>query len=250
MAEVIQIEEEDDPNMVIVTPIAPHRYCMDGWLKNNLDLLKRDVVKHDYDGFIIIDGGEGEGKTTLAGQVALYLDPTYNIDRCCFTADEFLRAVDNATKFQAIVFDEAHGYLNTRQALSKFNRELIKAMAEMRFKNLFVIINIPSFFMLDWYPAVHRSIGLLHVYKRGCFAFYNRKQKFALYMYGKKYHAYTIKPCFIGPFVKHFVLDKDEYNKKKLSIVLKPQKESKPLKEAMPDPSAIAERNPDNVWES
>jgi hypothetical protein len=160
------------------------------------------------------------GKSTIASQVALYLDPTYNLDRCTFTADQFIQAVITAERYTCVVFDEAFGYLNSRQALSKFNRSLIKVMSEMGSRNLFIIIVLPSFFELDKYPALHRSVSLIHVYQRGKFSSYGYSKKKSLYIAGKKFYSYATTPDFIGRFTKHFTLEVDEYKKKKSKFIL------------------------------
>jgi len=197
-------------------------YYMDGYLDSNLTIYEKDVTKRDDDCCMVVDGGEGGGKSTLAGQIAKRVDKTYNLDRCVFTPDQLFHAIKNAKKFQAIVFDEAFGYLNSRQAMSKFNRDIIKVLAEMRFKNLFLIIVLPSFFELDRYPAIHRSRCLVHIYKdsqtglRGKFCFWNFHKKKILYLYGKKGYNYNcVSASFYGQFSKHFVYDKEAYNKKK-----------------------------------
>jgi len=189
-------------------------------LESNLKQLHKEVTKHDWDGFIVIDGQEGTGKTTLALQIAKYLDPTFNIDRCVFTITQFLNATENADKGQAIVFDETMGYLGSRGSMSKFNRILLKVFSEMRSKNLFIILCIPSFFELDKYPAIHRSVCLFHVNKRSKFVGYNFNKKKLLYIAGKKYYSYSWPSAdFIGHFVSYFVLDKIEYNKKKTESI-------------------------------
>lgn len=200
--------------MVKVQPNKEHNYYLDGYLKANLDNLINNVKK-DYDAFVVISGREGFGKSVLASQVAMYLDPTYNIDRCCFTSEQFIEACKYAKKFQAVVFDETMGYLSSRGAMSKFNKSLIKIMAEMRSKNLFVILCIPNFFELDRYPAMWRTTGLLHIYRRSFFGSYDFKAKKRLYLAGKKFYAYTVPPNFKGRFVKYFTLDKEEYEEKK-----------------------------------
>ena len=81
------LEGEDDESMVKVQA-GKHNYYLDGYLKSNLDIVKKDVKK-DFDAFIIIAGREGYGKSTLASQVALYLDPTYNLSRCCLLHNSF-----------------------------------------------------------------------------------------------------------------------------------------------------------------
>jgi hypothetical protein len=190
-------------------------FYMDKVLIENLTYIKNDVLKHDYDGFIVVDGKEGDGKSVLAGQIARFFDPTYNIERCAFNEKQFMNASKNAGEFKAVVFDETMGYLSSRGAMSEFNRTLIKVFSEMRSKHLFVVICIPSFFELDKYPAIHRSIGLIHITKRGSYSVYNYEKKKLLYVYGKKFYEYKISPNFHGTFSKYFPLDKYEYEIKK-----------------------------------
>lgn len=209
-------EEPIGDDMVIVQPTQEHRYYMHMILKSNMDNLKKEVLKKDYDGFVVLDGQEGTGKSTLALQLALYCDPTFNLSRVVFTIDQFLEAVENATKGQAIVFDETMGYLGSRGSMSKFNRVLIKVFSEMRSKNLFIFLNIPSFFELDKYPAIHRSVCLLHIHKRGDFLGFNYNSKKLLYVAGKKFYSYSFPSAsFIGSFVKYFPIDKKAYEEKK-----------------------------------
>jgi len=188
---------------------------IDGYLQSNLDHVYKNVTKNDFDSFIVITGREGFGKSTIAAQIATFLDPTYNINRCCFTAEQFEEACITAGKFKAVVFDETMGYLSSRGAMSKFNRGLIKIMSEMRSKNLFCILCIPNFFELDRYPAIHRSTGLIHVYKRGAFGSYDYNTKKKLYLLGKKTYSYSVTPNFIGRYVDYFPLPKEEYESKK-----------------------------------
>lgn len=216
---ITQTEEQTEQNMVKVK-VNDNEFYLDGYLKSNLDELKWDVKK-DFDAVIVITGRERHGKSFLGAQVAYYLDPTYNITRCCFTLDDFLQQVKDAKPHTAVVFDEAHAYISSRQALSKMNRMLIKCLAEIGFKNLFLIIILPSFFELDKYVAVHRSTGLLQVYRRGFFACYDYKRKKTLYFYGKKTMSYSTTPNFIGRFTKFFPLDYEAYKKKKMEYVLK-----------------------------
>lgn len=194
-------------------------FYLDGYLKANLDHMVKDVTKNNYDGFILIVGREGFGKTTLAFQIAKYVDPTFNLDHVVFTAEQFLEAVDNAERYSAIVFDETMGYLSSRGSMSKFNKVLIKVMSEMRSKNLFVFLNIPNFFMMDWYVAQHRTTGLLYIRKRGYFGCYDYPTKKKLYMQGKKLHSYHIPPNFTGRFTSSFILDEKLYEAKKQEAI-------------------------------
>jgi len=210
-------KEIENESMVKVE-VGGQNYYLDGYFKSNLDALKKSL-KMDYDGFVLFVAREGYGKTTLSLQSAKYCDPTFNLSRCCFTIEQFIEAVENAERFQAIVFDETMGFLSSRQSMSKFNMALIKIMSEMRSKNLFIFLNIPNFFMMDWYVALHRTTGLIYIYKRGRFGSYDYKTKKKLYMAGKKYHNYCVPPNFTGRFTKHFVLNKEKYEAKKQAAI-------------------------------
>ncbi len=201
--------------MVVVKPDKNTSYYLDGYLKANLDVSIKEVRKHDYDRFILLVGKEGCGKTTFSFQCAKYCDPSFNLDRVCFTPEQFLEAVEQAEKYQAIVFDETMWGLGVRNVMAKMNKVLIKVMSEMRSKNLFVFMNIPNFFMMDWYIAQHRSTGLLYIYKRSFFGSYDYPTKKKLYISGKRLHSYSTRPNFRGRFIKNFVLNKKDYEAKK-----------------------------------
>jgi len=194
---------------------AKEGHYIDGFLKANMEAMVRNVTKQNYDGFVLVTGREGFGKSTLAMQLALFCDPKFNIDKVVFTAEQFLEAVETGDRYSVIVFDETMGYLSSRNGMSKFNKVLIKVMSEMRSKNLFVFLCIPNFFMMDWYVACHRTTGLLYIKKRGEFASYDYPTKKKLYMLGKKAHSYAVPPNFFGMFTSYFPVDKDEYEKKK-----------------------------------
>ena len=201
-------------------------FTLDGYLRSNLENVYKNVRYQDYDSFIVVSGREGFGKSTFAGQIATFLDPTFNLDRCTFTAGQFIEACENANKFEAVVFDETMGYLSSRGAMSKFNRQLIQIFSEMRSKNLFVVLCIPNFFELDRYPAMHRSTGLLHVNKRGRFGSYDYRKKKQLYLLGKKTYSYVISPSFTGNFREYFVYPKKKYEDKKQTAIREWEKTS------------------------
>lgn len=198
-------------------------FYMDGYLKENLDTAKKVIVK-DWDMLFAVDGSEGSGKSVFTMQIAYYCDPTLCLDRIVFTPDDFKRAVLNAGKYQAIIYDEAYTGLSSRAAMSKVNRILVQMLAEIRQKNLFIFIVMPTFFDLDKYVALWRSRALIHIYtgdnfERGRFAFYNVDKKKDLYINGKKYYSYAMpRPNFIGRFSNYYPIDKEEYKKKKANV--------------------------------
>lgn len=192
---------------------------MDGYLKKNLELAKKAMSK-DYDMVICVDGAERSGKSVIAQQIGIYLDPTLTIDRITFTADDFKNKIREAKNFQCVILDEAMQALFSRASMSKTNINVVRLLAECGQKNLIIILVLPSFFALDMYAAVHRSRCLIHVYthglQRGYFKFYGNKNKKILYLGGKKFYHYGAgKPNFKGRFTNTYVVDETEYRKKK-----------------------------------
>lgn len=198
-------------------------YHIDKNLKRKWDKLRDGQLKKvDDDKVYIVDGRERGGKSTFAFQQAKYLDPTFNIDRICFTPEQFLYQIRNAPKGSVVVFDEAFRGLSSKAAQSKINKSIVEAMMEMGQRNLIVFIVLPTFFLLEIYAAVLRSNTLFHIYKdknnKRRFRIYNFKEKSLLYRVGKKkgfdYGFPRVK--IRGTFFKPFPVDFEEYNKKKL----------------------------------
>jgi hypothetical protein len=161
--------------------------------------------------------------------MAFYVDPTFNIDRVVFTPKAFRDAIINSKPYQAVVYDEAYTGLSSRATMSLINRTLISMLAEIRQKNLFIFVVMPTFFDLDKYVAIWRSRGLIHVYTdkgygRGYFSYYNKDKKKNLYILGKKFYDYRKpKPNFRGRFTNYYVVDEAEYRAKKLKSLSNPK---------------------------
>lgn len=197
---------------------------MDTALSQNLDILK-STIKKDWDVVICVDGPEGVGKSVLAQQIAYFLDPSFNCSRMTMGLEAFEDAIYTANAGQAIVGDEMMRLLNSRSAMTKINKRIIELLAEVRQKNLFIVLVMPSFFDMDKYGALWRTTALIHVYtgdglKRGFFAFFGERKKKLLYLLGKKFYDYRqVKPDFIGRFANTYLIDEAEYRAKKLKVL-------------------------------
>jgi len=199
-------------------------YFMEPMLYNQIHKnIKPALNKNDEDYVMVIDGNEGVGKSTLAFQIARAVDSDFCLDRIVFSPETFRDAVMNAKKGQAIVFDEAITGFSSRGAMSRINKMLTALMMQMRQKNLFVIIVIPTFFLLDKYVALWRAKVLIHCFKskgkRGFFRVYNSKKKKWLYLSGKKLYEYNkVRTRLRGRFYGKFALGVEidlVYRKKK-----------------------------------
>ena len=170
-------------------------YHLADWTWEQMKKIKKNINKKDTDYVAIVDGLEGGGKSTFATQLAKSVDPTFNEERMCLKPDELIEQINKAGQGQAIVFDEAFTGLASRRALSQVNSLIVELMMEMRKKNLFVIICIPSVFYLEKYVALHRARALFHCYlskgRRGQYLVYNHKKLKQLYLMGKRTMSYS-----------------------------------------------------------
>lgn len=197
---------------------------VDDIIKPELDKAKYRVLNRDLDFVFGVDGEEGSGKSVLAMQLCKYLDPNFNIDRIVFNSDAIIALIKdpNLNKGSAILLDEAYNAANSRATMSEVNRSLIAVATEMRQKNLFVCVVLPSFFDLDKALAIWRTRALFHVYfsedyKRGQYTVFPKNVKKDLYLKGKKnYNYHAVKspypPC---RFFGSYVVNEDEYRLKK-----------------------------------
>lgn len=199
-------------------------FFIDPVLRNELDNVRYRVLKKDFDFVTIIDGREGSGKSVLGMQIAKYLDPEFSIDKLVFTSEEFIKVIRDpkTKKGSCIMLDEAFNAINSRASMTEVNRSMGAVATEMRQKNLFIVIILPSFFDLDKQFAIHRASSLIHVYlkdniERGQFVIFPRAKKLQLYLSGKRMYNYSkpkspYPPC---KFTNHYTIDENEYRFKK-----------------------------------
>ena len=205
---------------------------IDGYLQKNMDAVKKAVTLK-WDCLLFISGYEGDGKSTLAAQLAYYLDNSFNLTRVVFTPEQFKDACLNGKPKTAIVFDESYYAFTSQATMTKSARVLNSMLTMIRKKQLFIFIVAPTFFDIQKYIAVHRSRFLIHIYskglERGFFAFYNRARKQQLFMKGRRENNMSVtKPNFIGRFTKWFLVDEAAYDKKKEDSIQQIEETTRP----------------------
>jgi hypothetical protein len=117
-----------------------------------------------WDNVIIVTGMERGGKTTgIASPMATYLVGTKNF-KIVFTPEEFDTEVDSAVPNipKCILWDEFVTGGTSTDWYSKMQKTLKRKLVTAGKKKLYIILVIPSLFMLGKYFAVHRSISLVH----------------------------------------------------------------------------------------
>lgn len=109
-------------------------------------------IKSKKASMILIDGGIGEGKTTLSVELADYINGgEINFSKqLALGGDEFQEKLRICfdLKLPVLVYDEA-GDFNSRGALTSFNRQLNRIFDTYRAFKIIVIVVLPNFAVLD-----------------------------------------------------------------------------------------------------
>lgn len=185
----------------------------------------KKVTEGDQDRVYVITGRERSGKSTLAQQLAYTVDPNFSLDNITFTPKQFEERVRRAKKFEAIIYDEGFFGLSSKGSISKENRKLVRLFMECGYKNLFIYVCLPSYFLLEKYIAIFRSQALFNVFvsrknfKLRFYKVYNYKQKTELYLRGKAMLSFSRPKIaksyrFYGKLPPN--IDRKEYDTKKL----------------------------------
>jgi len=181
-------------------------------LKINVDAQKKRI-EMDKGSIIVIGGQTGEGKTTLAVQIAEHYQgfPLYfNKQIATGGSEYFFKKPDViAEGFKVMIFDEA-GELTGKRAMSNFNLKMIQDFEQQRAFKIFVILVLPSFRTLD--PSLFDERGLvrfaIQVYGReenkGYWSLYGRKAIKQLF-FNMKEKPYILSDRFFDPTSKHYV---------------------------------------------
>jgi hypothetical protein len=212
-------------------------YHIDKRMIKFLDKVKYMISKKDKDYVMIIDGYEGSGKSTASQQWGKYVDNSLDLPRICMTADEFKQAIVDAKQKQCVIYDEAVTGMTSGDSISRIGKLLKSMMMQMRQKNLFVIVIIPTIFELNKYTVLSRARSFFHIYeskgKMGYFVGYNKKDTKLLYLRGKKTYTYKVRSRFIGRFYGKYVVDEAEYRKKKEEALFSIDNDEKKEKDSM-----------------
>ena len=130
-------------------------------------------LKKGLDHFIVICGREGWGKSTLAINIAAWIDPRFTKARIVSNTQEYLEQLHKKAdaiketgidreNAESLVLDEGTDLLS-RESLSKTNVMLTKTFFIQRALGFLVIVNIPNFFMLDTVVRLHRVRTLIEL---------------------------------------------------------------------------------------
>lgn len=217
---------------------------MDDNLKNQLDILAKNII-NDWDFTIIITGG-GEvrvGKSVLELQIMAYwtwlmkelhgIEVPFTLkENIVFCWDKLIEQGNKLAEkkhYCALGYDEAGETMEgtkTQTKELKAVRDYLRECGQYNFLNILVM---PEFFTLPRGIAVTRSIFLIDVYytsndvgmfQRGYFKFYSRRNKKMLYLKGRKELNYNAHYCnFQGRFYPFYPVDEAEYRRLKIEAL-------------------------------
>lgn len=207
---------------------------MDNALYSKLLLMINRVIHktNKKDTLLLIEGGEGEGKTNLAFQIAyLVKDKTgrdFTTKNIFYSAEKLVNFAKNTTG-QIIVYDEPALDMLGGEWWKKEQMDLVKLLMMARKNRHFLIFNITKFYKFNEYIVVDRSIGLIHVYSRneiepGHFVYIKKKAVeflFNSYKSSKRrdYRKYSSLRGTFPDFVKG-IIDMEQYERDKDKAIL------------------------------
>ena len=136
-------------------------------LKDLLDEIAADMrknVRDDYDNVVIVDGGEGSGKSNLMYQLLVRYDPSFDMERgYTYDADSFRAKIREGGDIgRTFWMDEGSIIANNRDWTSTNNKSFVNVLETCRSRHYTLGICIPAFERLDVYIREHRVRYLLH----------------------------------------------------------------------------------------
>ena len=224
-------------------------YPMENALIKKLDLMiERCDQKHPIkDACLVIEGGEGDGKTNMSCCCAYYISQEtgrpFSISNIFFSAEKLMKFVQTTSK-QIIIYDEPSLDMLSNEWWKKEQRDLIKTLMMARKKQHFIIFNITKFNKFPEYVIVDRALGMIHVYARkemymGHFVYIKKRNLEKLYndFRFRKVRNYKKYTAFRGKFPDRMgvIIDVDEYEKQKDAAIMSIGKSQEKAKEKKKD---------------
>ena len=121
-----------------------------------IQYIKDRIFNKNKNFFMILVGSTGSGKSYSALRLAELIDSSFNIDRCCFKAKEFMQQVNllvNSenidTRGKVVMWDELGVEHSAREFMTISNRVINYFFQTSRNLNLVVIMTVPLLSFID-----------------------------------------------------------------------------------------------------
>ena len=151
--------------------VTRFNYPLEKNLVSKLDLMIKRVKskKAKKDVLLIIEGGEGEGKTTYSVAIGYYVGEKtgryFGHENVFFDLDKMIEFAKK-TDEKIIIWDEPALQSLSTDWQSKCVKDLTRLLMTARKKRHFIIINMVKFYKFNEYVVVDRAIGMINVYSR------------------------------------------------------------------------------------
>lgn len=96
-----------------------------------------------------VSGKRGDGKSFDALEIALVLDPTFNVKRVVFCLEDFLNLVETLPPRSFVVADEIGEWFGARDFMKAENKDLADLLQVFRICQLGVIYTVPAMYQVD-----------------------------------------------------------------------------------------------------
>ena len=147
----------------------------------------RDIWLRKKNAGFIVTGATGSGKSEFALKLAHDLDPTFNVDRVVYTAEDFLKLLVEGGKNKkmlgvgkAVIFDEtSHDEaMDSRSSLSQTNKQMASLSTIYRALRLIVIYVAPNLNQID---SRVRAISITALFQMKAIDYVNQKSRADLF---------------------------------------------------------------------
>jgi len=129
-----------------------------------LGLMINNDLRNDWDSVVSVTGMEGVAKSTFAIQLCAKIDKYFRLkNNITYRYDNLVDKVYGLPKYAAIMADEMGLIAFSREAMTKANRDLVKALMVCRDQNKALVLCIPNFWFLDSYVRNHRTTYWIHL---------------------------------------------------------------------------------------
>lgn len=144
------------------------RYLLDGLMEHFVEDCHKNV-ENEYDNIIVVFGREGSGKSTYAIQLAMALDPNFDLETdYIYTYEEMVQAITDPDKSdigRVFLLDETSSIMNNRDAMTTSSKNMVELLEMMRSRGWTLIMCIPSPDRLDKYLRDFRIRYMIRVYE-------------------------------------------------------------------------------------
>jgi len=135
--------------------------------ERNLDCIKEDIHKRNFDFFGLVLAREGDGKSTWALEAASYIDSEFGIKQIIMTDGDWVKISTKLKKGMALVFDEGSEIAFSRDAMKREQRDFMKKLTQIRGIGLFMLMCISDIRNADRFIRERRAFAIFYIPKRG-----------------------------------------------------------------------------------